>query len=65
MRTGYTDNNGKYHPPINFLNAMGEELLLPDKVYRDAELIRRCLILSSGFLKGAVFILSANERGNH
>jgi putative SOS response-associated peptidase YedK len=49
MRTGYKDDRGKFHPSINFLNAMGEELLLPDKVYRDAALNRRCLILSSGF----------------
>jgi putative SOS response-associated peptidase YedK len=49
MRTGYKDERGKFHPSINFLNAVGEELLLPDKVYREAALHRRCLVLSSGF----------------
>lgn len=44
MRTG---GNGK--PPILTLNAVGEELLLPRKIYRDAALTRRCLLLSSGF----------------
>jgi putative SOS response-associated peptidase YedK len=51
MRSGYKDDRGKFHPSINFLNAMGEELLLPDKVYRDAALNRRCLVLSSGFFE--------------
>ncbi|HEY5463866.1 MAG TPA: SOS response-associated peptidase family protein [Hanamia sp.] len=31
------------------LNAMSEEMLLPKKMYRDAALKRRCLVLSSGF----------------
>jgi putative SOS response-associated peptidase YedK len=31
------------------LNAKGEELLLPGKMYRDAALNRRCIILVSGF----------------
>jgi len=49
MRHGYKDENGKFHPPITTLNAVSEELLLPNKMYRDAALHRRCLALSTGF----------------
>ena len=49
VRGGYTDARGKFNPPINFLNAVGEELLLKNKVYRNAALMRRCIILSTGF----------------
>jgi len=49
MRSGYKDASGKYHPPLTTLNAKGEELLLPGKIYRDATLKRRCLVLSTGF----------------
>lgn len=49
FRNGYKDATGKFHPPITTLNAVGEELLLPGKMYRDAALRRRCLVLSSGF----------------
>lgn len=49
MRRGYTDARGKYNPPITTLNAVSEELIQPNKIYRDAALKRRCLVLSSGF----------------
>ena len=49
IRRGYTDARGKFIQPLNFLNAVAEEILLPNKVYRPAALERRCLILSSGF----------------
>ncbi len=49
MRTGYKDANGKFNPPITTLNAVSEEILLPNKIYREAALKRRCLILSTGF----------------
>jgi len=49
IRRGYNDPRGKYQPGLNFLNAVSEELLLPNKVYRQAALERRCLILSTGF----------------
>lgn len=55
MRSGYKDANGKYRPPLTTLNAKGEELLSIDpktgraKMFRDAALKRRCLVLSSGF----------------
>lgn len=49
MRNGYTDAHGKFHIPYTMLNAQGEELLLPGKVFRQAALERRCLVLSSGF----------------
>lgn len=50
MRTGGIDPaSGKFKPPIITLNAIGEELLLPNKIYRQAALSRRCLVLSWGF----------------
>ena len=49
MRHGYKDGQGKFHPPITTLNAVGEELLLPNKMYRESALARRCLVLSTGF----------------
>jgi putative SOS response-associated peptidase YedK len=49
MRNGYKDENGKFHPGIITLNAIGEELLEPRKIYKDAAIKRRCLILSTGF----------------
>lgn len=51
MRNGYKDATGKYRPPIITLNAVCEELLLPGKIYREAALKRRCLVLSSGFFE--------------
>lgn len=49
FRRGYTDSRGIYRPPMTTLNAVGEELLLPNKVYRNAALQRRCLFISSCF----------------
>jgi putative SOS response-associated peptidase YedK len=49
FREGYKDDKGKFHPPVTTLNAIGEELLQPGKMYRDAALKRRCLFFSSGF----------------
>jgi len=49
MRNGYTDNKGRFHPPLTMLNARGEELLHSGKVFRQAALSRRCIVLSSGF----------------
>ncbi len=49
IRRGYTDARGKFVQPLNFLNAVSEELLISNKVYRDAALKRRCIIPSSGF----------------
>src|SRR6185436_20818056 len=49
IRRGYTDSRGKFQQPLNFLNAVSEELLQSNKVYRPAALERRCMILSSGF----------------
>lgn len=49
IRRGYTDARGKYVQPLNFLNAVSEELLSANKVYRQAALQRRCIIPSSGF----------------
>lgn len=49
FRRGYKDDKGKFHPPITTLNAIGEELLLPGKMYRNAALNRRCLFISNCF----------------
>lgn len=51
FRTGYKKENGQWQEPIITLNAMSEEMLLPKKIYREAALSRRCLILSSGFFE--------------
>ena len=51
MRFGYKDENGQFHPMILTLNAVSEELLLPRKIFRDAALQRRCLVLSTGFFE--------------
>ena len=51
MRNGYKDPSGNFRPPILTLNAVCEELLLPGKIYRDAALKRRCLVLSTGFFE--------------
>ncbi len=49
VRKGYTDSRGRFNEPLNFLNAVSEEILLPNKVYRQAALQRRCIIPSTGF----------------
>lgn len=51
FRRGYTDENGKYRPAITTLNAIGEELLMPGKMYREATLKRRCLFISNCFFE--------------
>jgi putative SOS response-associated peptidase YedK len=49
FRNGYKKENGQWQQPILTLNATSEELLFPKKIFRDAALNRRCLVLSSGF----------------
>ena len=49
FRFGYKNDNGQFQPPLITLNAVSEELLLPKKIFRNAALNRRCLVLSSGF----------------
>ena len=51
MRNGYYDKDKNFRPPMITLNAVCEELLLPNKIYRDAALQRRCLVLSTGFFE--------------
>lgn len=48
-RRGYKDAKGKFIPGITTLNAVSEEMLLPNKIYRESALQRRCLVLSTGF----------------
>jgi putative SOS response-associated peptidase YedK len=55
MRNGYKDDSGTYRPPIITLNAVCEELLQPGKIYRDATLKRRWLVLSTGFFEWRYF----------
>jgi putative SOS response-associated peptidase YedK len=61
MRFGYKDESGQFHPPITTLNAVSEELLLPRKIYREAALKRRCLVLSTGFFEWR-HVFPANKR---
>lgn len=49
FRNGYKKSDGQWQQPILTLNTMSEEMLLPKKMYRDAALNRRCLVLSTGF----------------
>lgn len=51
FRKGFPNLAGKMEPGITTLNAMAEEILLPGKIYREAALQRRCLILSTGFFE--------------
>lgn len=48
-RVPHKDPNGKFVEGLNFLNAISEEILYKNKVYRSAALARRCLFISSGF----------------
>lgn len=49
LRSGGLIAGGRKHPPLPFLNAVGEELLLPFKKFKDSALKRRCLVISTGF----------------
>jgi len=49
FRKGFPSLSGKMEPGITTLNAMAEELLLSGKIYREAALQRRVLIISTGF----------------
>jgi putative SOS response-associated peptidase YedK len=49
MRNGYKTASGIWKEPMLTLNAKAEELLKPGKIFREAALHRRCLILSTGF----------------
>lgn len=49
FRYGYKDANGIFKPPYTTLNAIGEELLQPGKMFSHAAKHHRCLVLSSGF----------------
>lgn len=49
FRFGFKKPDGSWQPPFTTLNAKGEELLQSNKMFREAALQRRCLVLSSGF----------------
>ncbi|MBO9681952.1 MAG: SOS response-associated peptidase family protein [Flavisolibacter sp.] len=48
-RYPHKDHRGNFVEGLNFLNAVSEEILFKNKVYRKAAIDRRCLFLSSGF----------------
>lgn len=48
-RVPHKDHYGNFVDGLNFLNAVSEEILYKNKVYRKAALTRRCLFISSGF----------------
>jgi putative SOS response-associated peptidase YedK len=48
-RSGYKDPVKGWISGITTLNAKGEELLLPGKIYNESAFYRRCLIPSPGF----------------
>lgn len=48
-RRTHKNQNGKLIEGFNFLNAVSEELLFKNKVYRKSALERRCLFLSTGY----------------
>ena len=63
MREGFKNDDGKFKPPLITLNAIGEELLFTKKIFRNAALERRCLVLSSGFYEWRhVFQVGKNGR---
>lgn len=62
FRKGYKDANGKFRPPMTTLNAKGEELLLPGKMFREAALKRRCLVIASNFYEWR-HVLVRGKRG--
>lgn len=61
FRKGFPNLAGKMEPGITTLNAMAEEMLLPGKIYREAALQRRCLVLSTGFFEWR-HVFPANKR---
>lgn len=48
-RKGYKDPKKGYVPGVTTLNAKGEELLLPGKIFNESAMVRRCIIPSPGF----------------
>lgn len=63
MREGLKIADGKFKLPLITLNAIGEELLFENKIFRNAALERRCLVLSSGFYEWRhVFPLGKNGK---
>jgi len=59
-RTGFKDNYGRFQQ-LTLLNAVSEEFLQKGKMYRDAALNRRCLVLSTGFFEWR-HIFGVNKR---
>ena len=51
FRYGFKKDNGQFQPPVVTLNATSEEMLRHNKIFREAALSRRCLVLSTGFFE--------------
>lgn len=49
FRNGYKKQDGSFQQPLLTLNATCEDMLNKGKIFREAALSRRCLVLSSGF----------------
>lgn len=63
MRHGGIDPAGNYRESITTLNAVSEELLFKNKIYRQAALHRRCLVLSTGFYEWRHIIPVSKKTG--
>lgn len=61
LRHGGPVAGGKKYPPITFLNAMAEELLLPYKKYRDSALHRRAWFCQQDFSNGDIIFYLENS----
>lgn len=49
FRFGYKEPGGSWQKPFTTLNAVGEELTQPNKIFAEAARLRRCLVPSCGF----------------
>jgi putative SOS response-associated peptidase YedK len=49
MRSGYTDSTGKFHPPMDLLNARVETVF--QNLYKDAAQKRHCLVPATHFFE--------------
>lgn len=62
-RSGYLNAQNKYTPPPTTLLAVGEELVQPEKIYRESAINGRCIVLSWGFFESRK-IPEMGKRGN-
>ena len=60
---GYKDENGKWITGYSTLNAIGEEMF-DKRLFKDAALTKRCVILRMDFMNGDMFIRSIRKPGS-